>query len=57
MNALIAGAFPYIAARSQSLPFAFFAAMMLVQFFVVMFAYPETKGQSLEAIQAHLGIH
>jgi SP family arabinose:H+ symporter-like MFS transporter len=57
MNAIIAGAFPYIAARSQAVPFAFFAAMMLVQFFVVMFAYPETKGKSLEAIQAHFGIH
>jgi sugar porter (SP) family MFS transporter len=57
MNALIAGAFPYIAARSQAAPFAFFAAMMLVQFFVVMFAYPETKGRTLEAIQAQFGIH
>ena len=57
MNALIAGVFPYIAARSQAAPFAFFAAMMLVQFFLVMFAYPETKGHSLEAIQARFGIH
>jgi hypothetical protein len=57
MNALIAGAFPYIAARSQAAPFAFFAAMMLVQFFLVMFAYPETRGHSLEAIQARFGIH
>jgi MFS family permease len=57
MNAMIAGAFPYIADRSQAAPFAFFAAMMLVQFVVVLFAYPETKGQSLEAIQARFGIH
>jgi sugar porter (SP) family MFS transporter len=57
MNALIAGAFPYIAARSQAAPFAFFAAMMLVQFFVVLLVYPETKGRTLEAIQTQFGIH
>ncbi|WP_255462563.1 sugar porter family MFS transporter [Granulicella sp. WH15] len=56
MNALIAGTFPLIAAKSQALPFAFFAAMMLLQFFIVLFVYPETKGSSLEAIQAQLGI-
>jgi SP family arabinose:H+ symporter-like MFS transporter len=55
MNALIAGAFPYIAAKSHAAPFVFFAAMMLVQFFVVLFIYPETKGKSLEEIQAKLG--
>jgi SP family arabinose:H+ symporter-like MFS transporter len=57
MNALIAGAFPYIAARSQATPFAFFAAMMLLQFFVVLFLYPETKGRSLEQIQIQLGLN
>jgi sugar porter (SP) family MFS transporter len=57
MNALIAGSFPLIAARSQAAPFAFFAAMMLLQFFVVLFFYPETKARSLEAIQAQFGIH
>jgi sugar porter (SP) family MFS transporter len=57
MNALIAGTFPLIAARSQGAPFIFFAAMMLLQFFVVLFLYPETKGSSLEAIQAQFGIH
>lgn len=56
MNALIAGVFPYIAAKSQAAPFLFFAFMMLVQFFVVLFVYPETKGSSLEAIQAKFGI-
>jgi SP family arabinose:H+ symporter-like MFS transporter len=55
MNAIIAGAFPYIAAKSHAAPFVFFAAMMLVQFFVVLFVYPETKGKSLEEIQAKLG--
>jgi MFS transporter, SP family, arabinose:H+ symporter len=57
MNALIAGAFPFIAARSQAAPFVFFAAMMLLQFFVVLMVYPETKGSSLEAIQASFGIY
>ena len=30
--------------------------MMVVQFFVVMFLYPETKGVSLEQMQKQLGI-
>jgi SP family arabinose:H+ symporter-like MFS transporter len=57
MNAVIAGAFPYVAARSQAAPFVFFAAMMLLQFVVVLAFYPETKGRSLEAIQSSFGIH
>jgi MFS transporter, SP family, arabinose:H+ symporter len=57
MNALIAGMFPYVAAKSHAAPFVFFGAMMVVQFFVVMFFYPETKERSLEAIQEKFGIH
>jgi SP family arabinose:H+ symporter-like MFS transporter len=57
MNAIIAGIFPLIAARSHAVPFIFFAAMMLLQFFVVLFVYPETKQSSLEQIQANFGIH
>ena len=30
--------------------------MMVLQFFVVLMAYPETKGVSLEAMQKKLGI-
>jgi hypothetical protein len=30
--------------------------MMVVQFFVVLFFYPETKGVSLEQLQHRLGI-
>lgn len=56
MNALIAGVFPYIAAKSHALPFVFFAVMMAVQFFVVLMVYPETKGRTLEQIQARFGI-
>ncbi|MES2391637.1 MAG: sugar porter family MFS transporter [Acidobacteriota bacterium] len=51
MNAIIAEAFPVVAAYSHSTPFFFFAAMMVVQFFVVLTIYPETKGYSLEALQ------
>jgi SP family arabinose:H+ symporter-like MFS transporter len=57
MNAIIASIFPIIAAKSHALPFVFFAAMMAVQFFVVLFIYPETKQRSLEQIQANFGIH
>jgi MFS transporter, SP family, arabinose:H+ symporter len=57
MNALIAGTFPLIAARSQAAPFVFFSVMMLLQFFIVLTLYPETKGRSLEEIQADFGIH
>ena len=57
MNAIIAFAFPVIAEHSHAAPFVFFAAMMAVQFLVVLFVYPETKGQTLEKIQANFGIH
>lgn len=51
MNAIIAGLFPAIAARSSAYPFLFFAAMMVLQFFVVLTVYPETKQLSLEQLQ------
>src|SRR5579883_493815 len=56
MNALISGIFPLMAASSGAYPFVFFAAMMVLQFFVVLFLYPETKGISLEEMQKRLGI-
>jgi MFS family permease len=56
MDALISGIFPVLALRSGAYPFVFFAAMMVVQFFVVLLFYPETKGITLEAMQAKLGI-
>ncbi len=56
MNALISGTFPLLAASSGGYPFVFFAAMMVLQFFVVLLAYPETKGLSLEQMQKKLGI-
>jgi sugar porter (SP) family MFS transporter len=56
MNALISGLFPLVAAASGGYPFAFFSAMMLLQFFVVLFVYPETKALSLEEMEKKLGI-
>ncbi len=56
MNALISLVFPSMAAASGGYPFIFFAAMMVLQFFVVLFVYPETKGISLEEMQKKLGI-
>jgi len=56
MNAAIAGTFPLVAARSGATPFAFFAVMMAVQFFVVLFWFPETKGVTLEQMQKKMGI-
>jgi len=56
MNALISGIFPLMAKSSGAYPFVFFAAMMVVQFFVVLFVYPETKGFTLEEMQRRLGI-
>lgn len=54
MNALISGVFPLLAARSGAYPFMFFSAMMIVQFLVVLFIYPETKGITLEEMQKRL---
>ena len=54
MNALISGIFPLLAARSGAYPFMFFSLMMIAQFFVVLFVYPETKGITLEDMQKRL---
>ncbi len=54
MNALIATVFPVIAAKSQGLPYAFFAACMVVQFFVVLAVFPETRGVELEKMDKAL---
>jgi len=54
MNALIAAAFPIVARKSGGAPFVFFALMMVAQFLVVLFVYPETKGATLEQLQERL---
>jgi len=55
MNTAIQLAFPMVVAEvGRSAPFTFFAVMTAVQFVVVLFVYPETKGQTLEALQRRL---
>jgi hypothetical protein len=55
MNAAIALEFPVVVHYFHTqTPFAFFAVMTAVQFLVVLFVYPETKGQTLEALQRRL---
>lgn len=55
-NAVISAVFPLMAATSGAYPFVFFSLMMVLQFFVVLFIYPETKGLSLEEMQRKLRI-
>jgi MFS transporter, SP family, arabinose:H+ symporter len=54
--ATISLVFPRMAASSGGYPFVFFACMMALQFFVVLFVYPETKGITLEEMQKKLGV-
>jgi sugar porter (SP) family MFS transporter len=59
MATVIAQMFPVVVhAMSTATPFIFFSIMTVVQFLVVLFVYPETKGQTLEALQRKLlGAH
>ena len=55
MNTILQLVFPVVVANvSRSAPFTFFAAMTAVQFVVVLFTYPETRGHSLEELQRKL---
>jgi len=56
MNVIVSWSFPSLFNASHGLPFALYASMMVVQFFVVLFFYPETKGYTLEGMQHRLGI-
>jgi sugar porter (SP) family MFS transporter len=56
MSAALSVVFPQLTASFIWVPFAFFAAMMAIQFFVVLFVFPETKGISLEEMQKRLEI-
>jgi sugar porter (SP) family MFS transporter len=54
-NTVIQLYFPIVVATwGRSAPFTFFAFMTILQFFVVLFFYPETKGLSLEDLQRKL---
>ena len=55
MNAAITETFPVVVhSMSTATPFIFFSIMTAIQFFTVLFTYPETKGQTLEALQRKL---
>ena len=54
MNALIVSIFPSVAHLSRPAPFAFFAACTIIQFVVVLLFFPETKGVTLEAMDARM---
>jgi len=54
MNAIVSGVFPVLATRSAGYPFLFFCGMVVLQFFVVLFLFPETKGVTLEQMQQRL---
>lgn len=55
-NAIISLVFPIMAGSSGAYPFIFFAVMMVIDFFLILKFYPETKGISLERMQHKLGI-
>jgi SP family arabinose:H+ symporter-like MFS transporter len=55
MNTIIALEFPVLATRmGRGAPFIFFAVMTWCNSSSVFFAYPETKGQTLEQLQRKL---
>jgi len=56
MAALVSWIFPVVAQSSGVRVFAFFAVMMFLQFLFALRLMPETKGFSLEALQAQLGM-
>ncbi len=57
MNAVVSFLFPILATRwGSAAPFYFFASMTALQFFVVIKIYPETRGVSLEDMEAKLHV-
>ena len=58
LNAIIAAGYPVVVENySKAAPFAFFAAMVVLQFVVVLFFFPETKRAPLENISSIVGTH
>jgi sugar porter (SP) family MFS transporter len=56
MSALVSWGFPIIAATAASVAFGFYALCMVAQLLWVWRVMPETRGETLEAIQMRLGI-
>jgi sugar porter (SP) family MFS transporter len=54
MAAVISQTYPMLQASSLALPFAIFAACMVLQFFVVFALFPETRGVELESMDRAL---
>jgi MFS family permease len=54
LDIAVSWSFPPLVAYSGSAVFVFFAAMMVLQFFLVLKYLPETKGVSLEDLQTQL---
>lgn len=52
--ATLANFFPIVAVHTASAPFIFFSSMMVLQFIVVVWFFPETKGFTLEELQRRL---
>ncbi len=52
----VSWSFPVVAKASGAYAFGFFAAMMVLQFFLLLVFLPETKGLSLEELQKRLGV-
>jgi sugar porter (SP) family MFS transporter len=53
-SAIIVGSFPAIARSLGGRAFAGLAALMAIQFFVILFVYPETKRSSLESLASSI---
>jgi MFS transporter, SP family, xylose:H+ symportor len=56
MAAAISWTFPVVAQASGGHAFAFFSAMMLLQFFFAWKIMPETRGATLEELEVRLGV-
>lgn len=56
LDIAVSWSFPVVAGKAGAYAFGFFALMMVVQFFLVLKYFPETKGVSLEELQRRLGV-
>ncbi len=54
MAAVISQVYPMLSGYSQALPFALCAGFMVLQFFVVLALFPETRGVKLESMELAL---